>query len=200
MSILLNENWDGLGTWADADTDTGVSEIDPAGQLRLDTKLSAAGDGQAGRYKTIVSCPDLATMNMRLYCDALGAAWNDGLQLSYGTATWKFVCYFHTGGLIILKTGGANTEVGVDIVSTGVWVDWRFQIDKSGGEAAAVVEVFKDNVSQGTVDCDYEVASSNGLIQAALRGYLTDNLVCHIDYLRIATGLGKIQTPQCLIL
>jgi hypothetical protein len=100
--------------------------------------------------------------------------------------------------LIISKTGAATTEVGVDIVKCNAgaaWQTFRFQVDVSGGEAAAVVEVFLDDVSQGTVDCDYEIASTNGRIYLRQRGSTTDNMLTHIDSIKIGTGLGAF-TPN----
>lgn len=68
----------------------------------------------------------------------------------------------------------------------------RFQVDKTAGEASATVEVFLNNVSQGTVDCDWEVAATDGRVGYYSNGYATDDMVSHIDYIRIATGLGAI--------
>ncbi len=198
---LLNEPFNVLGTWTDTDTDTAVSEIDPAGQLRLDTNLGAAGDAISRREKIIVSPPNQFTIEIGLYIDA-GGTWisNDTFSLVYSTGTWMFLPFFCTDGLLITKTGVGTTEVGTDIVSVGVLQNWRFQVDKSAGEASAVVEVFLNNVSQGTFDCDYEVVTTDGRLVVLQRGYTTDNRLSHVHYLKIATGLGPITQGSQMVL
>ena len=193
---LLNEDFNDITSWTDGDTDTAVSEISPAGQLRLDTNLGAVGDAQSRRYKDITSPPNQFTIETLIYADLIGAyADNDYILLSYSTTTWYFGARFCSDGLFINKTAGGLTEVGTNIVLTaGAAADqlWRFQVDKTAGEASATVEVFLNNVSQGTYDCDSEAAQTNGRVQSRLQGAATDNMVAHIKHLRIATGLGAI--------
>jgi hypothetical protein len=117
----------------------------------------------------------------------------DGMSFGFWGTTWAFVVVFSTDGLWVYKAGGARDEVGADIVkcnATAAWQIFRFQIDKTV-ESAATVEVFSDNVSQGTFDCDYEVAVTP-MVRIYQNGNTTDNMVSHIDYIRIATGLGEI--------
>lgn len=204
MSIILNEQWNDLGIWTDGDTDTGVSEISPAGQLRLDTNAGAAGDANANRYKIITSPPDQFTIEIKTYFDDIGLrGQTDYFRMWYQTATWRVLVIFAANGLFIKKTGAGETEVGSDIVLEGgsaAWQIWRFQVDKSAGEDAATVEVFLDGVSQGTFDCDDDgLTVSDGEIRVQQFGHTTDNMVSHIDYIRIATGLGKINNPSCLM-
>jgi hypothetical protein len=192
---LLNEDFNDCTSWTDGDTDTAVSEIDPAGQLRLDTNAGAAGDAQARRYKDITSPPSQFTIEVLTYFDALGTLANsDYVLLSYSTSTWVMAARFCSDGLYITKASAVNGEVGADIVLYGgAAADqlWRFQVSVPT-EATATVEVFLNNVSQGTFDCDYEVAQTNGRINLRLTGPNTDNMVAHIKHLRIATGLGAI--------
>lgn len=196
VADLLNENCNDISDWTDGDNDTAVSEVDPAGQFRLDTNLGAAGDAAAYRYRTIASPPNQFTIEIKTYFDVLGAlADTDYLYFTYGTATWKIRVNFASDGLFIYKTGAATTEVGTNIVKcngTAAWQTFRFQVDKTAGESAATCEVFLDNVSQGAFDCDFEGAAKDGRIQFAQFGYATDNMVSHVDHIRIRTGLGPI--------
>ena len=200
---LLNENFDVITSWADGDADTAVSEIDPAGQLRLDTNLGAAGNAEAIRNKVIASPPNLFTVEIQVYCDDIGTLANsDYLRFAYSTATWTFRVAFASNGLFVYKTAGGTTEVGADIVAEATLQLWRFQVNKTAGEASATVEAFLNNVSQGTVDCDYELARTNGQVDIRQIGWNTDNMVSHVYYIRIATGLGAINdtsNPQILI-
>jgi hypothetical protein len=184
--------------WPESDTDTGVSQINPAGQLELATNLGAAGDATAWRRKTIISPPNQFTITVRTYCDSVGSVWNDGLEVRYTTATWAFVTNFRSNGLFITKTGSTSIEVGTDIVlcnASAAWQTWRFQVDKTAGEASATVEVFLEEVSQGTVDCDFEVSGTDGRVTLRQYGSITDNMLTHIDSIKIGTGLGAF-TPN----
>lgn len=190
---LLDEDCANISDWSDGDWGGAVSEVDPAGQFRLDTNAGAPGSIGAERYRTIASPPDKFTIECKVYCDSIGTIANaDYAQVAYGTATWRFIARFTSEGLFIYKTGAANTEIGTDIVKFGgsaAWQTWRFEVDKSGGEDAATVEVFLDNISQGTVDCDYEVASTDGQVTLDQLGYSTDDMVSHYDYVKIRTGI-----------
>jgi len=191
---LLDENCSAIDDWIDNDNGTGVSEVDPAGQFRFDTNLGAALNGYANRYRDdLDSPPNKFVIEIKTYFDDIGTDANgDAFYFYYSTATWRFQAIFASDGLFITKTGGVDVEVGADIVKEGVsaaWQIWRFEVDKSGGEAAATVEVFLDDVSQGTVDCDWEVASTDGRCLLTQYGNTTDNMVCHIDWVRVATGI-----------
>jgi len=189
---LLDEDCVAIDDWNDGDTDTGVSEVDPASQFRFDTNAGAAGNALAYRFRNVGSPPDKFIIEIKTYFDDIGSH-NDSdyFRLQYCTATWRLRVNFAADGLFVYKTGGATTEVGTNIVVEGVsaaWQTWRFHVDKSGGEAAATVEVFLDDVSQGTVDCDYEVAGADGSITLWQQGYTTDDMVTHIDFIRVMTG------------
>lgn len=189
---LLNEDCNDISDWTDTDKGVAVSEVDPAGQFRFDTNAGAAGNDYAQRDRTLSSPPDKFIIEIRTYFDDIGTlAAADNFWLRYSTASWLFQVAFASDGLFIYKTGGATTEVGTDIVKEGgsaAWQIWRFKVDKSGGEADATVQVFLDGVSQGTFDCDYEVASTDGKCQLCQVGYDTDNMVTHIDFIKIKTG------------
>ncbi len=195
---LLNEDCANISDWSDGDTDTAVSEVDPAGQFRFDTNSGAAGNAFAHRYRNITSPPDIFIFEVKTYFDTIGIFGAvDRAFVVYSTSTWRFQVGFASDGLFVIKTGAANTEVGTDIVKHGGsadWQIWRFEVDKSGGEAAATVEVFLDDVSQGTVDCDYEVAGSDGRAELFLLGYTTDDMVCHFDYIKI----GKLAVGNAI--
>jgi len=186
---LLDEDCANISDWTDGDFDTAVSEVDPAGQFRFDTNSGAAGNAYAYRYRTIASPPNKFIIEIKTYFDTIGTVANvDYAHFQYGTATWLFRVFFASDGLFVVKTGDAKTEVGTDIVKHGGsadWQTWRFEVDKSGGEAAATVEVFLDNVSQGTVDCDYEVGATDGQCYFLLHGFTTDDIVSHLDYVKI---------------
>jgi hypothetical protein len=199
---ILNEQCNDIGAWTNGDYDTGVSEVSPAGQFRFDTNTGAAGNAYASRYRTLVSPPNQFTIEARVCCDLVGklssdGTDSDGFSISYQTGTWRLTAAFCADGLFIYKTGGGVTEVGTNIVKTGAskdWQTWRFQVDKSSGEGAATAEVFLDDVSQGTVDCDYEASSTDGRLIITQLGFTKNDTVSHMDYIKVASGLGALDT------
>lgn len=194
---LLDEDCANISDWTDGDADTAVSEVDPAGQFRFDSNLGGAGNAYAWRYRTLTSPPDKFTIEIKTYFDNIGAVADiDYVKFSYTTATWNFQVYFASEGLFVYKTGGATTEVGTNIVKEGgsaAWQTWRFEVDKSGGEDVATVEVFLDDVSQGTFDCDFEQANVDGRINYVQYGYTTDDMVSHADWIKVMTGFGALE-------
>jgi len=200
---ILNDDCSDIALWTDADLGVGVSEEDPAGQFRFDSNASSGTDDAAGRTMVIISPPDEFTLEIKTYFDSLGTLANsDNATLVYATDDWQLRVLFCSDGLYISKVAGLTTEVGANIVkcnATAAWQTWRFQVDKSAGVAAATVEVFLDNVSQGTVDCDYESGLTDGLIWYYQGGYTTDNMLSHVDYFKVANGLGEFGDliPPC---
>jgi hypothetical protein len=194
---ILNEPCDLIAHWSNGDQGTAVSQVDPVGQWNFDTGASAANNDFARRNTiTGITPPNQFTIEFKVKCENLGTRTNqDFLRFLWQTATWKFVVSICSDGLYITKVGNAITEVGTDIVKCNggaAWQIFRFQVDKSAGESLAVVETFLEGVSQGTVDCDYETSQNDKIYNIYLYGYTTNNIHCHIDYIKIATGLGEI--------
>lgn len=201
---LLSEDCSAISDWTDGDTGVGggVSEVSPAGQFRFDTNISAAGNYLSARYRTITSPPNTHTIEIKTYFDALGAyADIDAFQLSYYNTTWQLRAHFCSDGLFIFKAAGATGEVGTNIVkcnATAAWQTWRFEVTKTVEADATVTVYLKEEggafVSQGTVDCDYATGGKDGRILLVQYGSTTDNMVSHVDYVKVATGLGVIKS------
>ncbi len=199
---LLNEYCSSLASYTDGDNGTAVSEVSPAGQFRFDT--NGTTNSSAVRYRTISSPPNQFTVEIETYFDAIGTKANlDTATFLYSTATWAFYITFASDGLYVKKVSG-DSEVGADIVkcnASAALQKFRFQVNKSTGEANATVEVFLDGVSQGTFDCDYAVSYSNGFLYYSQASHTTANRVSHINYIKIGTGLGEftpvISTQDC---
>ena len=199
---ILNENCSDISGWVNDDKINGVSEVSPAGQFRMDANLHATNN-QASIYRTITSPPDTFSLEIKLYHNSVGNTF-DSFVISYRSATWFFVVSFEKDGLMVQKDGAIRTEIGTNIVKFGenaAWQTWRFEVDKTV-EADATVEVFLkeeggDFVSQGTVDCDRViVGGADGRFSVIQYGKDEDNMLTHIDYIKIATGLGKISTTN----
>ena len=196
---LLDEDCVDISDWVDADYDTAVSEVNPAGQFRFDTNNGAAGNAYAWRRRSIASPPNKFVIEIKTYFDALGTrADQDYAYLIYATSTWRFQVDFASNGFFIYKSGATITEVRTNIVKcngSAAWQTWRFEVDKSGGEASATVEVFLDEVSQGTFDCDLVTESDDGRIEYLQYGFTTVDSVSHIDYIKVRK-VGTIIAPR----
>lgn len=203
---LLDENCDDISDWTDGDYGGGVSEVSPAGQFRFDSNTRTEENSYAYRYRTITSPPDKFTIETKIYCDLVGTLSNlDYLKIHYDTATWRFRVFLCSDGLYVSTGDVTQVEVGTNLIKTGAskdWQTWRFQVDKSSGEGAATAEVFLDDVSQGTVDCDYTSPDYpvNGRITIMQIGKTTNDQVSHIEYIKIATGLGEINDGNCFLM
>lgn len=183
---LLDEDCFGIGDWVDDDKGVGVSEVSPVGQFRFDTNVSAAPNDYASRYRDITAPPTKHIVEIRLYLDdAAGPSSGDGFLLDYQRSDWTLRVFWGADGLWVVPASCIEQEVGDNIVTEGEWHTWRFEVDLSAGVANATVEIFLDDVSQGTVDCDFELAGTDGRVVLKQYGYGTDNQLSHVDYVKI---------------
>jgi hypothetical protein len=187
---LMNEDFNDITSWTETTAGTGVSSVSANW---LDLLTGATTTSSSGRSKIIVSSPDKYTVEMETLLINIGSN-GDQLRFRYYSGTHRFDVKFQTDGLSVNKTGNTYGEVGTDIVveSGSTTQKWRFQVDKSGGDASATVEVFLNNVSQGTVDCDMEgTGYTAGTVVFTQLGATADQN-SRVNYVRIASGLGAI--------
>jgi hypothetical protein len=115
--------------------------------------------------------------------------------------TLKLDVRYCSDGLFIYD-GAAWNEVGADVVKcnsgAAAWQAWRFQVNGTTPASATVVVYKKEEggiwESQGTFDCSYVPGSTTNNIILSQFGYATNNMVTHVDYVKIATGLGGISS------
>jgi hypothetical protein len=200
---ILQEDFYGISQWLSGDAGNGVSEISPAGYLRLDGNAHANPNG-AVRAKITINPPATFTLEIKLKHTALGTIANlDSFSLFYYSGTWKFNVTIAkkttTYGLYITSAAGANVEVGTNLVSLATDQTWRFQVNKTT-PASATVNVFLAGTQVGTnADCGYcPGAWEDGWFQINQLGYVTSDMLTVIDYIRVGTGLDVISqaTPQ----
>jgi hypothetical protein len=200
---ILDENCSDISDWDNSDHANGVSEVSPVGQFRFDGNIHATSNW-AALERIILSPPDTFTVEIKAYFDKLGTlAANDYAYFTYSNTTWALWVRFCSDGLFISKASSVMTEVGSDIVkcnSSAAWQTWRFQVNKTVASTATVEVFLKEEggvfVSQGTVDCDLEGSYGPLPMRYGQHGWTTDNILSHIDYMRIATGLGRIATVE----
>lgn len=195
---ILDEDCADISDWADSDKDTGVSEVDPAGQFRFDTNTGAVGNAHSGRQRIISMPPTQFTIEVKIYFDALGTIANkDYALLYYNTKTWRFQARFSSDrGLELIHSGGNYSTVCVlNCNATASWQTIRFEVDRSAGDSNATADIYLNELIQGTFACGYESTFVvDGTLDYCQYGETTNDMVSHIDYIRIATGLGAVDT------
>lgn len=193
---LLDEECNSFGTWTKfvpSGPPASTMEISPTGQFHL--KTAVIGD-ELYFFKTITTPPNTFTIEMRTYFDTLGTmANNDWFTLIYVNATWRLSIYFCSDGLYVTNSSTTPKVASVTVKSntTAAWQTFRFQVTKTV-ESTATVAIYVDNVLMETVDCDLEIAGIDGRILFQQDCTTTNNMECHIDYIKIATGLGAIES------
>ena len=208
---LLDEDCADISDWADGDTDTAVSEVDPAGQFRFDTNSGAAGNAYARRSRDIGSYPNTFTVEIQVYHDDIGSlADNDYFALNCRQVDEMLYVYFASDGIYVSDTDSGSTEVGTDLVKEGVsaeWQTWRFLVT-FGAVGDGTCDVYLNDSTHiwekvGTaIPCSYEGAWTEGDTKLTQYGNTTDDMVTHIDLVKIADGLFTPSTgvvPQIII-
>jgi len=197
---ILNEDCSDISDWTDNDAGNSVSEVEPTGQLRLDGN-TATTPNYASRKRNIGSPPNTFSLEFKPYFNKAAIGVNT-FDIKYLSSTWCLWITAQTTKLYVKKAGAVSIEIGTDIVkcnASAAWQIFRFQVDKTT-ESTATAEVFSKEegglwVSRGTVDCDYEGSFGellDGYIYIYQYGQDTNDIVTHIDYIKIATGLGEI--------
>ena len=178
--------------WTDADTGSAFSEISPAGQFHFDTNASAVDDDHARRVLTFAP-PDTFTVEIRLFCDAIGTKANgDAFDLQFRSdgLDETFEMTFASDGLWTWDTDTGDVEIGTDLVSTSEWQVWRFLVDRSGGAGNATVDTYLNGALVGNdTQCSGEATILADEIYLTMYGETTDNQEAHLDYIKVATGL-----------
>ena len=190
---LLDEAFDNLNDWGDVDSGNGVSEISPAGQLRLDGNAAIGG---ATRNQTITDFPLTLTLEYKLYCDKVGTLANgDSARfmlcgpVAYGEDLYTV---FNSDGLCIYN-GSDYIEVGTNTVKTGgsaEWQIWRFLVNFTTNR----VDVYLTDTTHSAAKVGDELTIGNAtgakdLVQLTTHSTVEDDILSHVDYIKIATGL-----------
>lgn len=196
-SLILDEDCSSLTGWA---VPYETVTVDPAGQYNFLTTPSILGEIN----RTLDSPPTTFTLEIKTKFDTLETnndafEWFPGMSVGYQAANWHFYIVFSSKGLFIADDFDyiKFTNVTVLCNASADWQTWRFQVDRSAGDANATVEVFLEGVSKGTADCVYMEAateySPDGYFNVLLNAddfYQTNTYQMHVDHIKIKEGLG----------
>ena len=195
---ILDEDFTDISDWTDGDGGTGVSQINPAGQLEL---LSGASDGYAYRYRFLAAYPSTFTLAMKITLDALnlsgaadyfefrildGGHWLN-FRVAYSTATRATISVYDDAGW---TTSAASIKINADAQWLWLWA----VVDRSSHPNDTCDVFYSENeitwakILDGAA-CHRSGAATVGQTEMNLWGYDARNQTAHLDYLKIATGL-----------
>ena len=194
---LLNEDCSDISDWSDLDSGNGVSEVSPAGQFRMDCNLHTTSN-YAWRYRDIGSFPNTFTIEIKVYHDDIYTNNSNNFEISCKQSDEQILIKFSTTGLLIYDTDSGNTEVGTDLVKEGgsaEWQTWRFLVTFTETTGDGTCDVYltdsthnKEKVGT-SINCSDESSGTDGVTNLLQVGIDIDNMLTHIDYIKIATGL-----------
>lgn len=204
---LLDEDCSGIGDWADEDDGDAVSSVSPAGQFKFDSgPNSAASNEEAVRTRDIGSYPNVFTLEMKLYHDALGdIADTDHFDCRFDLDDERFALRFSSTGLLAYDTDTGYVEVGTDLVKhsgSAEWQTWRFVCDFTGAAGVGVMDVYlKDSTHNwekvgSAIQCSTVDTGANGKTYLTQFGHTTNNRITHIDHIKVYAG-EQIPSLQC---
>jgi len=202
MSItpdILNYDCTSLTDWnTTASTGSGTVTISDGFNFKSGATTDNNTQSIAGIFKTLSSVPNQFTFEIELYCDILGSILSypnyisDSFEIVINKSNWYLGLYFTPSGLIIPNNSVLYPIVLSSAVLQEVLQIWRFQIDKTD-ESNATVEIFLNNISQGTFSCNKIIEDDSQLIRIAQQGIWTANRESHIQSIKMGTGLGEFE-------
>lgn len=201
---LEDEDCSDITDWADWDGGTGVSyqlTYDGKSTFGFFTNNSAAQNGYAFRSKDSGSVDGLGNrivVSLSLYLNTIGTLANmDYFYISLFRSDWRFRVAFASDGLFI-EDNGTYYEVGTNIVQTGVWQNWTFDIDLdlAPGNGNPICDIYLNDILQASnVNCRRVGNHTDGESYLTLLGYTTDGRVAYLDYYKVGNGfswMGKL--------
>ena len=193
---LLDEDCSDISDWADDDLRGAVSEVSPAGQFRFDSNTGAATNDRASRSIDVGDLPNTSTYEIKLYHDSIGTqSNNDYFQINGAQVDEQWWIRFASDGLYFYDTDSDWTELGTNLVKQDEWQTWRFLFTFTGTTGDGTCDVYLNDSTHtwekvGTsVACSREFAGTEGLIQLYQFGYTTNDMVSHVDYVKLDSGL-----------
>ena len=185
---LLDEDCADISDWADQDAENGESTqvtFDGKSCFKFDTNV-ASGGNYARRVRSS-ALPNNYTIELNLYCDAIGTSQNF-FRLQVGSGIMTLEVDFRSDGLFI-NDGTQAQEVGTNLVVQDVWQKWRFEVTGGNAETATVDVYLNDVLQVSGFDCS--VGSSTANVFLLLAGLTDNDRIAYVDYLKIGTGLAN---------
>jgi hypothetical protein len=195
---ILDEDFEDITDWTQYDLYNGVSSESPDGQLRLYTGVEKLGN-RAGRYRRGLSLGQDLTVECKLKMDCLltdvSSAFFLNVGLSTANALWVYVSYSTATRAVcaVRKFGSPNETQSESVIKTnGDAVFTWLRILVSFSTLTCTVYMSEDGVAYTTlldaVECEYS-STVSGQVILSLSGWHASDQECHLDWLKIASGL-----------
>lgn len=185
---------DGCDSFSSPNTWTDASNGGTVEQITFDTQetfhFSTPSFGEILNYARLeeqsinFTAYSTFSVEVKLYIDSVGNNTNnDWVWLMFGSTGHRLDIHLSNDGLFVYN--GDWIEVGTDIVSTGEWATFRFDVDKTT-PATATVDVYKnDSLIASGVDCSYTASLPKIVIQGKSSTSITE---FYIDYVKGSDG------------
>lgn len=184
---VLTEDCGSLSSWTTLDVTAGVTATATFnGQQTFRLHGGAAVGSDAHIKRTLSSLTTSYSVEIKTDFSILGSiAGADYAYMDIANGVVRYRTRWSTDGLEIYD--GTNwKEVGVNIVSTGVWATWKFLVT-AGTATAARVDIFKDSSAIGLqyYAANASTASTGQIDLAANAGGSASQIDWYMDYLYI---------------
>ena len=180
------EDMASITDWTDADYGAGESS-----QVTFDTKsclkLDSGSVGQyARRTQDVGTFATRTVFSMNTYCSAFGILTSlDVLAFQVFDGTTTLYVLFASDGLFVYD-GTAYNEAGTNIVASGSWQEWTFDVDWT----AKTLDVYLGGVLQASdVDCSWDSGTASGTTFFTMLGSTTANRIAYVDWFSAGTDL-----------
>jgi hypothetical protein len=188
---LLNDDFNDLSLWDDVSIGSGYSEINPAGQLHLDSLVVADANAGIIRHWVPGGISDDYVIEARVFLHTIGTGTGNSYTIQVGNGISRVWIQLRSNGLFILDKNAVYHEVGSDIVQTGQWQVWRFVVSTD------IVDVgycdvylngllIQSNVQSGVL----ESPTRDGLTYLGQSSY-NIHTESHTDYFRMGTQIPE---------
>lgn len=183
---ILDDLCTSLTGWTDVSDNSGAVVV--FGGFNLKTGATIGSD--AGVNRILVTPPEIFTLQIKSFLDAVGSYANtDGMCIYYTSDAWSLVILLASDGLYIFDSTGAIL-VAAGVVHLGIEQTWLFQVDRSAGDANAIVTVQLEGAVIGTFDCSNGNYGDDGEFNINQFSGTTANQESHISEIKIGTGTG----------
>ena len=185
---ICDESMAGITDWTDADYGTGVSSqptFDGKSCMKLFT--GSFPSSFARRTRDVGTFGARTVFSLNVYCSSIWTSAVDNsfeLECCDGTTTLDII--FATDGLFIYD-GSAFVEAGTNLVVTGQWQEWTFDVNWT----AQTVDVYLEKVLQVSgMDCSYAYGLANGTVRLTQNGATLTNRLSYVDWFKAGSDFA----------
>jgi len=198
---LINDDFNDLSLWDDVSIGIGgYSEIDPAGQLHLDSTVVADANAGIIRHWVAGGIPDDYVIETKTFLSSIGTGTGNSHTIQVGNGTFRLWAQLRLDGLFVLDKNDVYNEVGTDVVQVGQWQEWRFVVSTDNSNIGHSDIYLNGNLLQGNVQSGVlESPTFDGLTYLEQSSYNV-HTESHTEYFRMGTLSTPVPEPGTIVL